>query len=163
MGHGRVRCDEQVQILQHRGGVQERPSVFVQLAPQIRDGKLAFQSRKLLDARVLLDAEQAHPGNARQRLEIIQRDRAVAIAGVLGIALPIDPDLEPWNTGELACQRSNSSGSGWIYGTSAGMASTEVAVSPGTFAQTDSDNETDTDTGSSGNDATIILGAPWTS
>ena len=78
------------------------PGLLVQLAPQVGDRELAPKRIELLETGVLLKAEEPHARHARQRLEELQRDRAVPVARVFRIALPVDPDLESRDARKLA-------------------------------------------------------------
>ena len=98
VGDRRIAGDHQVQTSQHGRRVHE----VVQAAAHLRDRKPAGHVLQLLHARPLLQADQAHAGQAGQRLEATQRDGAGTVVAERRTAPPEDADLETGDRGQLS-------------------------------------------------------------
>src|SRR5438132_363298 len=93
MGQRRIRSNHQIQMLKHRRRVQESTADFIQLAPQVGDGKTIARSAELFATMALLQAQQLYTRQLGQGRKLLQRDGTMPVAAITGIPLPGESPL----------------------------------------------------------------------
>ena len=101
MRQGRVRRDHQVQAHHDRRRVHERAVGLVHLAARVDQRKTLAGLRQFLGPGVLLQADEADPGNLRQGGELLQGNVAGKPRARPAPPLPVDSDLVALHVAEL--------------------------------------------------------------